>query len=398
MKNNSIAYIYSLTPLRGIAAILVFFHHYDNTIGQLLPNGNYLVTKWYLMVDFFFLLSGFIMYHVYGDVFRNSIRKKDIIEFFKARFARLYPLHFFTLMFLIGMFALLNFKLPASDIPPVLNVLFDPNTIISNLLLIQAWGMHIETSWNIPSWSISVEWFLYMVFPFLLFFLTRYKKVAKWLIAIIAILGLTSIMYYFQPYTWAIRNQHFNIPDINVPQNSINVVTGIALLRGLCTFTVGMVLYEAFQSKWLIKYLSKGYISLLVWSFLFVVWIGDWLPDVLAIPFFCILLLNTAYSQGTIKRLLNNKVFNYLGEISYSIYMVHMPLMLSFYIVILILGVEAHPAHESTDFLNNFIGSIIGLLLVIGLASLTYRYIEKPFRKYLKGKLSGNRSYQHIKN
>ncbi|KAA1242377.1 acyltransferase [Aquimarina sp. RZ0] len=392
MKNN-IMYLNSLTPLRGIAAVLVFFHHFNSFLGQLLPTGNYLVTKWYLMVDFFFLLSGFIMYHVYGNTFKNNIKKKDIIEFIKARFARLYPLHFFMLSFSIGIFALLKFKIAASDIPPILNLLFDPNTIISNLFLVQAWGMHLEASYNVPSWSISAEWFLYLIFPFLLFFMNKYKKTAKWLIAVFAIAGLCSIMYHFQPMDWLLRNEYLNIPDTNVPKNSINVITGIALLRGLCSFSVGMVLYEIFRTKWMIKYLSKSYVSFAIWSFLLIVWIGDWLPDVLAIPFFCILLLNAVYSQGVLKRLLNNRVFNYLGEISYSIYMIHVPLMFLLYMITLMLGIEGESAHESTNFLDNFIASIIGLLVVIGLASLTYYFIEKPLRKYLNEKIIRKEKY-----
>ena len=98
-------YLKNLTPLRGIAALLILIFHvqiillYKNSL-----TGNWetaLIWRMHLMVDFFFILSGFIMFHVYGDWFRDSVSWKKFRKFTLARFARVYPLHVFTLFALI---------------------------------------------------------------------------------------------------------------------------------------------------------------------------------------------------------------------------------------------------------------------------------------------------------
>ncbi|MEO7047355.1 MAG: acyltransferase, partial [Ferruginibacter sp.] len=99
-------YLPNLTPLRGIAALLTVIYHADLYIGGggnglLKIKDSLLFTKLYLMVDFFFVLSGFIMYHVYAKWFIESVNSFSFKKFTIARFARVYPLHFFTLLYLV---------------------------------------------------------------------------------------------------------------------------------------------------------------------------------------------------------------------------------------------------------------------------------------------------------
>ena len=97
-----------------------------------------------------------------------------------------------------------------------------------------------------------------------------------------------------------------------------------------------------------------------IWATMLVLWIGDWLPDVLAIGLFSILILNTAYADGFIKKALNNKVLTYLGDISYSIYMVHIPLILTGFIVALYSGKFQPPGPK------NLVMYLLWIWLVIG--------------------------------
>jgi peptidoglycan/LPS O-acetylase OafA/YrhL len=94
----------SLTPLRGVAALWVVLYHYCGT-AQFLPNlditpHSYLISKGYLAVDMFFILSGFVMAHVYRRTFSESV-SKHYRGFLVARIARLYPLHVFILALFI---------------------------------------------------------------------------------------------------------------------------------------------------------------------------------------------------------------------------------------------------------------------------------------------------------
>jgi peptidoglycan/LPS O-acetylase OafA/YrhL len=95
----------SLTPLRGVAALWVVLYHYCGT-AQYLPNlditpYSYFISKGYLGVDLFFMLSGFVMAHVYHDAFSESIGR-HYRGFLVARIARLYPLHIFNLLLFVA--------------------------------------------------------------------------------------------------------------------------------------------------------------------------------------------------------------------------------------------------------------------------------------------------------
>jgi peptidoglycan/LPS O-acetylase OafA/YrhL len=128
--------------------------------------------KCYLMVDLFFVMSGFIIYHVYGMNFKTKLMKEALREFFVARFARTYPLHFFSLLLLI----LLTLLLAPSGTYP--NMMEYPSAIPANFFLLQSFHtLHIYT-WNIPSWSISAEWAAYALFPVIALFILRKRKLS----------------------------------------------------------------------------------------------------------------------------------------------------------------------------------------------------------------------------
>src|SRR5579864_2520180 len=99
-KVNRVSYLSNLTPLRGIAALLTVIFHIDVFLGweMLPPGGSPLLSHMYLMVDFFFILSGFIMCHVYGNRFLKDVRITEFRKFTIARFSRVYPLHFVMLI------------------------------------------------------------------------------------------------------------------------------------------------------------------------------------------------------------------------------------------------------------------------------------------------------------
>ena len=113
----TINYISSLTPLRGIAALLVVLFHYQafsimhGFPGLLDQLNSQFITKGYLWVDFFFILSGFVISHVYGEKLKN--RSSSIVKnYLWARFSRLYPLHVFVMLLLAIQMIGLNLLYP----------------------------------------------------------------------------------------------------------------------------------------------------------------------------------------------------------------------------------------------------------------------------------------------
>src|SRR6476620_1065253 len=147
--------IRSHTGLRGIAALLVVGYHQQFVPGFKFGFEPHIFTRSYLMVDLFFILSGFIMCYVYGA-------QPNARQFWHARFARIYPLHLFCLayltLFTLGTTLLLT---KTGHDPQPFGPLGD---WIRQLLLLNAWH-HQANAWNVPSWSISAEAFAYLLFP-----------------------------------------------------------------------------------------------------------------------------------------------------------------------------------------------------------------------------------------
>ncbi len=197
------SYLANLTPLRGIAALLTVIFHVDLMIGgggdMLLKfKDSMLINKCYLMVDFFFVLSGFIMCHVYGGWFQNRVTGADFKRFTIARFARVYPLHVFTLAFIVA--ARLIF-LGAGDVDssPFAAASYTWSSIPTNLLLIQSMNVHNWFTWNNAAWSISTEWWMYMLFPFLVVPFVRLPSWGRIAVVLGCFAGYLSIMFYFLP-------------------------------------------------------------------------------------------------------------------------------------------------------------------------------------------------------
>lgn len=380
-------FIPSLTPLRGIAAVLVVLFHSHIIIAPLVAPGEVsFFSKLYLMVDFFFVLSGFIMFHVYGNLFTKKVTQTAFTKFIIARFARIYPLHLFMLFCAIALYAwLLAIKFPMEGI---WGKMFDPFAIPANLTLLHAVFGFNEATWNTPSWSISVEWIAYLCFPFILKFLVNGSVKRKWILLVLVVAGYLSIIYYFQPALLTKRMEWLGkIPGFTPHWNTIDVITGPALLRCLSSFILGMLTYHLYSLHWKKNQLSHGYIFVASWVFLVIGWHFDWLSDLIAPFVFSVIILCSAYNSGKLTAVLNVRPLQYIGNISFSIYMVHMPLILGF-VVARITGLVTI---KQNGMAISWGLALLLLLVTLSLASLTYFGIEKPARKWLKKKISASR-------
>jgi len=152
-----------LTSLRGLAAILVVLYHASYNVDW--PEGHLLklvFSQGFLAVDFFFVLSGFIIAYTYSDRF-SEFTWSNYRVFLWKRFARIYPLHLFVMLLFVSITVVIFItgRPPDSRWYPVDGFFF-------KVLLIDAWWTGYATTWNVPSWSISAEWFVYLTFPCLL--------------------------------------------------------------------------------------------------------------------------------------------------------------------------------------------------------------------------------------
>lgn len=152
MEANEARRFVVLDFYRFVAALGVFIFHLKIIDSGIAPvwNGSY-----GLFVDMFFILSGFVISYSYPSDARGL---KAYARFMIRRIARIYPLHLLTLLVFV---LLIGFGLDRSARSTPLDFLY-------NLVLLQAWGVTDHLSFNSPSWSISAEFFCYLIFPLLM--------------------------------------------------------------------------------------------------------------------------------------------------------------------------------------------------------------------------------------
>lgn len=357
-------YLSNLTPLRGVAALWVIVFHFQVLVCQfVLPEQSHLIENGYLMVDLFFIMSGFIIYHVYQSSFRDGIRAPNFRRFIVARFARIYPLHFFTLLFLILVAAATNGWSPIED----------PRALPANFLLLHSFGINKVFTWNIPSWSISAEWWAYMVFPLLVWFMYWKKRMAQ------IILGLAVVTVYVAIMFWIPRHDPFD-PTAIVPHN-LDVSYDFGFLRGLAGFVSGMLLYAIYQSGQWHKWFSLDLTALALIALTLVCLHFD-INDGFYIILFVALVYAFALNSGKLHRMCNFRAIQYLGKISYSIYLSSIFLFIISGLIKLP-GVKYLKNAQTAPFWLGLGYCLIFLTLHIGISSMTYYWIEKPCRKYI---------------
>lgn len=377
-------YLSNLTPLRGIAALMVVIFHFYILVTPLMdPQTSLAMRRWYLLVDFFFVLSGFIMMHVYGEWFTENVSRHSFRKYLGARFARIYPLHLVTLLWVVVLFTL--FRIKGIYLDANASTVGDFSKLPKHLLLLHGLDMPRTGTWNTPSWSIAAEWLMYLVFPFLVPLFYRFRTYS-----IIVALAVAILLYASIPSGVILPGY-----DAFKLENDIdNIVTPWNLARCLAGFLIGMATYQAFQSKMAISWLKSGWLMPLIGLCLMVAYHFQ-VADLITIWAFPAIILITCYNQGKLSGVLRSKVFQKLGDWSYSIYLVHIPIIFTFLAIQLL---QNPPVPNKPSPPITYVGGwgpwimcLVFVLLVIGVAALTYRFVEVPSRKWLNRKFeSGN--------
>ncbi|MCW3160388.1 acyltransferase family protein [Chryseobacterium oryctis] len=347
-----------LTSLRFFFAFCVFLSHlsylkYDGRYKGIFEN---IFSEGFLGVSFFFILSGFILALNYRDKFKN--KNISLKKFYIARFARIYPLYFFTMLVSIPTFY------------SSLKILF------CNILLIQSYipDQLYFFSYNAPSWSISDEMFFYALFPFLIGIGFKFSKVLK-IVLLITFIALLLVLNNL------------------LPEEKIHYWLYISPFTRIFDFILGILLFEIAlylkRKKTLHKksfiFLEIGALSILVLSFICHLYVPIsyrfsiyyWLP-------MCLIILSAAnsyISESNITwftKFLSWKWFVYLGEISFGFYLIH-------YLVITytqkyngLIGIQ----------LNGIPLALLMFFITLIASIFAYEAIEKPFNKKLKNLFS----------
>ena len=338
----------TLTSLRFIFALMVFGAHcyviYCFFDAHFFKEG-------FVGVSFFFILSGFIIaYNYQKRLQENKITKRS---FWVARIARVYPLHWLTLLIAI---ILGNYVTTSGSMDWFKHFL-------ASLTLTNAYIPKADYffSFNSPSWSLCCEQLFYICFPFLVPLTKNYKHLlcAFGIIAVLLIVGM-----YFTPAD-DIKGYWYVNPVTRFPD-----------------FIVGMLLfqlYERLKNKNITS--MQGSIMEVASVILFCVFYlyASEVPKVYRYSCFywlpvAVVLISFSLQKGILSRILSNRFLVIGGEISYSFYLIHLFILLSY----------AEWQKEADFHIAWYISVPVLFCIIVFLSLLSYRYFEKPMNKRVK--------------
>jgi peptidoglycan/LPS O-acetylase OafA/YrhL len=331
----------ALTSLRFFAALLVVLYHGGQEALAFMPalvRG--ILKSGVQAVGFFFVLSGFVLAYSYFVPGQNTIRNENS-QFWKNRFARIYPAYFAGLLLALPIFAFNVHKGVHSLPQAVAAVTLSP-------FLLQSWAsFDVAQAINLPAWSLSVEMFFYAIFPFAF----RIAVTRGWRFAAVAAYGIVLVTYFwpiYQPY-W--------------PMNHLGAfVAGIA--AGLWYRT------DRHRPAWPVLIFSAIAILGLLGSRQSLP-LGAISPPIL-VPLYALMITAVATCTGRLG-LLESTFLVLLGDASYSLYILHFP-VLGYYRFLM---KALHISPDSLPIVCVFV------VLVVAISVACYKLIELPGRKQI---------------
>jgi len=345
---SDIKEIKALTSLRIFAALGVLVYHsgssalYNSGIAprfvtNILQNG-------YLGVSFFFVLSGFILTLVYQGRLNNRV---DLQKFGLARLARVYPVYLLALLLL----------LPYAMLQPI------TVSALPQFFLLQSWLplACVKTSWEIPNWNmqawtLSIEFFFYLLFPFLINFLgARSHRVvaAVTLLTAMTILALRLSAPPETPSLNAAPLAYLPLPLLRTPEFIYGIGLGLLHTRGLIA--------RSPLALFLVVVCLIGCMAISN---------EDWVaPIITVLAGGIIALIPGSLSTGPIARVLNSNTLVLWGGASYAVYLLQFPVRLM---------ISSAFRGPLTD-----IGRVAYFPILLLAALLVFKFWESPMRKLI---------------
>jgi peptidoglycan/LPS O-acetylase OafA/YrhL len=302
LKRQTTQRFEALDSWRGVCALLVALFHFPlaGPIGD-----NAFIRGSFLFVDFFFVLSGFVIAHACLEKVATG---QGLAKFMVTRFGRLFPLHIVMLAAFLG-FELVRRAIPslAGGGPPFTGA-FSLDTLPANIALLHGLGIYNHLTWNAPSWSISTEFFAYLFFGLAVLLLGKKS------------LGLFSLTVIAAPLILFKHSAHF-----------MDATYDFGLVRCLFGFSAGVLTHALLAGK--TDSGPKTREALWTWTFAelavicaVILFVSSAAPNaggLLAPLLFAFAVALFAHEGGYVSRLLKTQPLLLLGTVSYSIYMTH---------------------------------------------------------------------------
>jgi len=302
----------------------------------------------YLAVQTFFILSGFVLARSYASTTWN---RHSLVRFATARFARIYPAYLLSLV-LISWFALQFAMRPGRSAIAKAAVLGD------YVFVLQGWKGSLAVGWNTPAWSLSCEFFFYLCFPLLFLWLRR-----GGMVRIFGALGISFVVPMLlaragvPPFWKPIHHLSDFLAGI-AAAGLFNAISrsGMAKRRGAWLYLPALVIGVAFTAH--PQVLNGTPLTL----------------NTVLRPLNVALLIGLAMEGGFVARILSNKTAGYLGQVSYSMYILHIPL-LWWYTALTFFAFGATPPAWT---------GFVYMALVVAASIAAFEFVEKPANTWIR--------------
>jgi peptidoglycan/LPS O-acetylase OafA/YrhL len=340
-----------------VLAIWVILHHIAGK-GMMLEGwtaslplaAQSLIHGGYLAVQTFFILSGFVLARSYAG---TQWDKPGLLRYAAARLARIYPVYLLSLVVVS---------------PFIFDVMIRPGRtgsekaglLINYGFVLQGWTGGLNVGWNTPAWSLSCEFFFYLFFPLLLVWLRRAGRFT--IAAVLAVAIVTPVLL-----------AHANVPWTWKPIHHLSdFAAGIAAARIFGFIETGM----RRRGYWL-------YLPALIAGALVIVYprvmngtYGD--VNTALRPLNVVALVGLALGGGAMARMLSAKAAEYLGKASYSMYILHVPILWWY---------GRWAVHGPLHLLPG-VAALVYFALVILVSAISFEWVEMPANRWIRDRVS----------
>ena len=347
----------AFTGVRGFASVWVVLFHLSESFKGLLglhESAPFVVTG-FLGVDLFFILSGAVLYHVHAaDFIQYSV--KAHLKFLRLRLARVYPLHVFCLLAFAAVVCIL----------PGFTATYHPGrfslaNFLSTLLMINNWGFSTGSLWNVPAWSLSAEWLGYLVFPFIVVAIGKYLRDGREVP-----IGLALLTFLV-------------IAMVLLGAKDMGQSGKFGILRMACEFTTGCIVCKAAKDD------TAPRTFTLIFALAITLACAYSLDYHWGAVFGLGLLVLSLCKEGPVANFIfGNPMALWLGNISFSLYLSHWPLIQIYQ------WIRARVAVDGT------VLAIALVTTILVLANVLYRFVEVPSRQYLRKKMEARHNLESV--
>lgn len=355
--------------LRGVLALLVAIYH----VGWVnFPNTYVLTERASVILDLFFVFSGFLIFTLYAE--KLADRSYPVGKFMLRRFARLYPLHFVTLMVFVLWTIVRGWLHMAGIADGDTPILFEANTpeslrnFLANLTFLNSVGLTDGLGFNAPSWTIGAEFMSYGVFAAAMWVFGRRLWSAAGLVCVAIFVGL---LYAYLAASFT----------------TMNISYDGGFTRCLAGFFLGVIVSAVHQTRIfsIRRYASLIEISTVSIFILFIV-TARGTQQFMVAPFLFLFVIVFIQDKGILSRILSTRPLLFLGGLSYSIYLNHMIIAIGVDMVFRLgTGLVAPGLYDSI-----WVGTLVLVVYltgVVGASVLTVRYVEYPARRWILAKM-----------